>query len=346
MIFWLVAAALAVALALHLLALNARTYTQRTDARFPPTGRFIDADGVRLHVREAGPLGPPASPPASLPANAELSEAVNAGEGAGAPRILLIHGASSNLLELWGPLAEEFAPIHRVIAYDRPGMGHSARAKRDAHTMKSQAQCAARVLEQTGEGPALIVAHSLGAAVALRLALDFPHLVSGLVLVAPAANPYPGKPAWWARLSATPVLGDLFCNLIIPWLGPPMSPASVANNFWPAPVPVNYLDEAGVPLIFRPRAFRASAIDVCASNKEFAAQQPRYGELFTPAVIITAEKDKIVSPKRHARALATELPAAELVIAPDTGHMPHRLRTDLVIAAIRRVNEMTSAPCL
>ena len=40
---------------------------------------------------------------------------------------------------------------------------------------------------------------------------------------------------------------------------------------------------------------------------------------------------------------AAELPAAELVIAPDTGHMPHRLRTDLVVAAIRRVNEMTSA---
>ena len=44
-----------------------------------------------------------------------------------------------------------------------------------------------------------------------------------------------------------------------------------------------------------------------------------------------------------ARALAADLPAAELVIAPDAGHMPHRLRTDLVIAAIRRVNEMTSA---
>ena len=60
--------------------------------------------------------------------------------------------------------------------------------------------------------------------------------------------------------------------------------------------------------------------------------------------LIVVEKDRIVSPKRHARALAADLPAAELVIAPDTGHMPHRLRTDLVLAAIRRVNEMTRAP--
>lgn len=318
MILGLVAALLAVALAAHLLALNARRYTRRVEARFPPSGRFIDADGIKTHIREAGPEG--------------------------APRMLLIHGASSNLLELWGPFADEFSPLHRVIAYDRPGMGYSERAKRDAHTMRAQAQTAARVLEQTGEDPALVVAHSLGAGVALRLALDFPHLVSGLVLIAPACNPYPWKPAWWARLSAKPVTGRLFCGLIIPWLGPPLSGQSVANNFWPAPVPVNYPNDAGVPLIFRPRAFRASAIDVCATNAEFGAQQPRYGELLTPAVIVTAEKDKIVSPKRHARALAVDLPAAELVIAPDTGHMPHRLRTDLVIAAIRRVNEMTSAP--
>lgn len=318
MILWFAAIAAAIALAAYLLAAHERAYTRRVEAQFPPTGRFIEAEGARLHVREAG--------------------------FEGLPRLLLIHGASANLLELWTPLADEFAPLHRVVAFDRPGMGYSTRPKRGAHTMAYQARCAARVLEQSGDGPAIVVAHSLGSAVALRLALDHPHLVSGLVLVAPACNPYPHKPAWWARLSATPVLGDVFCSLFIPWLGPPMSPASVSNNFWPAPVPVNYLTEAGVPLIFRPSAFRASAFDVCASNAEFTAQQPRYAELLTPAVIITAEKDRIVSPKRHARALAADLPAAELVIAPDTGHMPHRLRTDLVVAAIRRVNEMTRAP--
>jgi len=312
---WLALAALAAALVVVLLANHARAYVKRVNAEYPPQGRFIDADGARIHVREAGM--------------------------AGAPPLLLIHGASANLLELWGPLADEFSPLHRVIAYDRPGMGHSTRARRDAHTLKSQARIAARVLAETCSEPAVIVAHSLGSAVALRLALDHPRLVRGLVLIAPASNPYPGKPAWWARLSASPLVGSLFCNLLIPFLGPLMSSKSVANNFWPAPTPVNYLRDAGVPLTFRPAAFRASAQDVCASKAEFAAQQPRYAELLTPAVIVTAEKDRVVSPKRHARALALDLAAAELVIAPDTGHMPHRLRTDLVVAAIRRVNELT-----
>lgn len=318
MIAWLVAAAAAAALAALVLAVHAARYSRKVEARYPPLGRFIDAEDARIHVREAGLEG--------------------------SPRLLLIHGASSNHLELWGPLADEFSPLHRVIAYDRPGMGHSTRPRRNGHTLASQANVAARVLEGTGDGAAVIVGHSLGAGVALRLALDHPHLVSGLVLIAPASNPYPGKPAWWARLSATPIVGDIFCGLLIPWLGPLMSPASVANNFWPQPTPVSYVESAGVPLIFRPRAFRASALDVVATKREFAAQQPRYAELLTPAVIITAEKDKIVSPKRHARALAADLPAAELVIAPDAGHMPHRLRTDLVVAAIRRVNELTTAP--
>jgi len=316
MIVWLVAAALAAALAGWWLNANAERYTRRVEARFPAQGRFIEAEGARIHLREAGPEH--------------------------GPRMLLMHGASSNLAELWGPLAEEFSPLHRVVAYDRPGLGHSTRPRRNAHTLALQARIAARVLEATG-GSALVVAHSLGAGVALRLALDHPHLVNGMVLIAPASHPYPGKPAWWARLAATPLIGSVFA-LLIPWLGPIRSQASVANNFWPQPVPVSYLDEAAVPLIFRPAAFRASARDVVATNAEFGAQQPRYADLLTPAVIITAEKDRIVSPKRHARALAADLPAAELVIAPDAGHMPHRLRTDLVIAAIRRVNELTSAP--
>lgn len=309
------AGAAALAAGVAALSYNSHRYARAAARRWPADGRFIDAEGARLHVREEG-------------AN-------------GAPRLLLIHGASANLRELWGPLAPHFTDTHRVIAYDRPGMGHSTRPKRAAETLAVQARCAARVLEETGDGPALVVGHSLGAAVSLRLALDFPQLVRGLVLIAPASHPYPGDNAWWAKLSSAPIAGDIFCGLFIPLLGPPMSAASVGANFWPQATPPNYYLEAGVGLIFRPRAFRASACDVVATRREFAGQAPRYPELFHPTVIVTAEKDKIVSPKRHARTLAADLPAAELVIAPDTGHMPHRVRTDLVLGAIRRVEAMT-----
>ncbi|MDX2275296.1 MAG: alpha/beta fold hydrolase [Hyphomonadaceae bacterium] len=310
------AALLAVALAAAALA-YADSYTRRVERLWPAEGRFIESQGARVHVREAGPED--------------------------APRILLIHGASANLRELWRPLADALAQDHRVIAFDRPGYGHSTRPRRNAHTLALQAHMAADVLHATGKGPALIVAHSLGAAVALRLALEAPLLVRGLVLIAPASHPYPGKNAWWARLSSAPILGDLFCTLLIPWLGPIVGKGSVANNFYPSQVPQNYYDDAGVGLIFRPGAFRASARDVCATNDEFAAQAPRYPDIFTPAIVITGDVDKVVSPKRHARGLARDLPAVELVTAPDAGHMPHRLRTDLVLSAVARAHAMASA---
>jgi pimeloyl-ACP methyl ester carboxylesterase len=310
---------LAVAVAAVVLALiaNARAYVRSAETRWPPLGRFIDAGGARIHISEAGPPD--------------------------APRLLLIHGASANLRELWGPLAE-LARDFRVIAYDRPGMGHSTRALRGAATLASQARVAADVLDATGQGPAILVGHSLGAAVALRVALDHPSLVAGIVAIAPACNPYDGDNAWWVRLSAIPLLGHAFCGAIIPTIGPLVARSGVANNFMPSSAPSNYYDDGGVGLIFRPRAFRSSALDVAATKREFAVQAPRYPEIFAPAIIITGEKDRIVSPKRHARALAAELPAAELVIAPSAGHMPHRVRPDLVIAAIRRVNAMASQP--
>lgn len=317
MIPWLLAAILAAAVGLGIaLWFYARAYTRRVEARWPADGRFITAERARLHVREAGP---------------------DAG-----PSLLLIHGASANHRELWGPLATPFTDTHRVIAFDRPGYGHSTRPRR-AQALALQAQLAARVLEEAGAGPAIVVGHSLGAAVALRLALDRPDLVRGLVLVAPASHPYPGKNVWWARLSAAPILGDLFCHLIIPWAGPVAGQAGIANNFYPSDPPKGYFEDAGVGLVFRPRAFRSSAKDVVATKTEFAAQAPRYPEIMAPAVIVTADKDRVVSPKIHARALAADLAAAELVIAPDAGHMPHRLRTDLVIAAIRRVQVMVTA---
>jgi pimeloyl-ACP methyl ester carboxylesterase len=311
----LVFAALAAA-GLWALHLNAQSYVRRAEARWPMLGQAHNIEGAAIHVAARGPPN--------------------------APGILLIHGASANLRELWTPLAEPLSADHHVIAFDRPGYGHSARPK-GADALALQARIAAGVLALRGPAPALIIAHSLGAAVALRLAMDFPEAVRALVLLAPASHPYPGENVWWARLAATPLLGPAFAHFIIPAIGPLRVRAGIANTFAPANPPKNYFDDAGVGLTMRPGAFRASARDVIASKAEFAAQAPGYADIMAPAIIISGEKDRVVSPRIHARALAYDMPAAELITAPGAGHMPHRIRPDLVLAAVRRAESMAAA---
>jgi pimeloyl-ACP methyl ester carboxylesterase len=257
--------------------------------------------------------------------------------GAGAD-VLCLHGASANHRE-FAHIAEAHGDEFRFLLLDRPGHGHSSPA-RDLHMLARQAKLAAGVLAQASQGPAIVLAHSLGAAVALRLALDFPQRVRALVLIAPACMPYPGDNAWHAKLAATPVAGVAFSHLIVPLAAPLMAGRAIANTFAPATAPAGYEQRAGVPMQFRGGQFRANARAIVATNGEFAAQAPRYGEIAQPAIIIAPDKDRVVSPKRHALALSEAMPGAELVTAPGAGHMPHHVRPDLIIAALRRAHAL------
>lgn len=314
---WLLVAAAALAAIMVALIENAGAFVRKIEAAYPPLGRFAAVAGLRhpLHVIERGP---PDAPP-----------------------VLFLHGASANAQEFLA-LARELDGECRLLLADRPGYGYSRRLPR-AERIEIQAQAFIRLLEAEGAAPAVIVGHSLGCGVCLRIAIERPDLVVGLVLVAPASHPYPGGAAWWAELAARPIIGPLFCRTLVPLVAPRAVRGAIANTFWPADPPVDYMREAAVPLAFRPRAFRASARDVVASKTEFPLQAPLYPEIMAPAVIITADKDRVVSPKIHARALAADLPCAELICLPGAGHMPHRMRPDIVAQAVRRVRAIAGA---
>lgn len=300
---------------LGLLLLYSLGFTAWANARWPAEGRFVEAEGARLHVLDSATAGPP---------------------------VLLIHGASVNSRDLWTSLGSSLAERYQVLAMDRPGTGHSGRPP-NAHQLAVQARAAARVIEDNGRGPAIVVAQSLGSATALRLALDRPDLVAGLVLIAPASHPYPGPNAWHARLAATPVAGPIFAWLFVPLLGPPMSEAGVRGSFGPADPPTGYADQVGLPLLFRPSHFLANGQDVVATKAEFPAQAARYPEIAAPTVILTSDRDTVVSPRLHAQALARDIPAAELVTLPSAGHAPQWTRADACVAAVDRIATMAEA---
>ncbi len=287
-------------------------YSGSAEKRFPPIGRIIPVSGGNAHVWEAGPAG-------------------------GAP-VLFIHGASSNVRE-WAfwlvPQMNKVAPELRALTIDRPGHGHSDRVK-GAEQLAVQARFMAEILAREAPGmKAVVVGHSYGGAVALRLAIDRPDLVKGVVLLSPASHPYPGPNAWYVRAANHPIFGRLFAWAAVPALGPAGAKGGTDSVFAPQPAPEGYSERLGLPLLFRPSNFAANAADIGATKQEFAAQKPLYPGITARVVIFSTDTDKVLLPRLHAEALAREIPGARLVVVEGGGHMPHHRDAPAVIAAIR-----------
>jgi pimeloyl-ACP methyl ester carboxylesterase len=104
--------------------------------------------------------------------------------GGDGPPLALLHGlggAASN----WIELAPELARDNRVIAVDLPGHGGSSPLPA-LPNLEPFADRVALVLEREAARPAVLVGHSLGCVVALRLAMRRHDLVRGLVLISAA----------------------------------------------------------------------------------------------------------------------------------------------------------------
>lgn len=284
-------------------------YTSKVERTYPAEGEMLEVSGARVHVIRQGIAG---------------------------PTVLMIHGASANAREFDWTLAPRLSGDMRVLMADRPGHGYSQRFD-DAETLGAQARQMAGVLDQLAPGEkAVVVGHSFGGAVALRLALDRPDLVSGLVLLAPVTHDWgDGGTAWYNTLAAPPVIGPLFSQLL-PLAGPAQVKGGIDSVFRPAPAPEGYYENSALGLLFRPSNFRANARDVTALKDELAEQSARYPQLALPIIAFSGSQDTVVSPKLHIARLKKQT-AIELVILPDEGHMPHHGEGEAVAAAIRRL---------
>jgi pimeloyl-ACP methyl ester carboxylesterase len=106
----------------------------------------------------------------------------------------------------------------RVLAFDRPGFGHSTRPRARLWTPTAQAQLLASALARLGVRQPVIVAHSWGTLVALALALEYPRDITGLVLLSGYYFPTIRSDALMSAPAAVPLLGDILDYTIMPSL--------------------------------------------------------------------------------------------------------------------------------
>lgn len=293
--------------ALAILALVTWTGVVLVQRAHPPQGRMVDVTGAKLHVVELGPQG-------------------------GVP-IVMLHGASSNL-EVMRPLAERLARTHRVILLDRPGHGWSPRESFSDSTPQPQARMVAEALQKIGLGQAIVVAHSWSGALALRIALDHPDHVAGLVMLAPVAYPWPGGVSQYNYAVTTPVIGALLAHTVMLPLGLLLADSGSRGVFAPQTMPNNFVQDSATRLLLRPREFVANAWDLVTLRAAMAEQAPRYGSITVPVTIIAGDVDKTVSTHIHSQPLAKTAANTKLIVLNGVGHMIQYAAPDLVMSEI------------
>ena len=271
--------------------------------------RHIQARGVRTHIAQWG---------------------------AGAD-VLLIHGASSDLGVFVPTVVPLLSPHMKLTAYDRPGMGLTVERPRGAERLEVQANIAAGVIDALDLKRPVVIAHSYGGAVALRLALDHGDRIGGLVLIAPVAYSWPGGVSWHLHWSVNPLVGGLFNYVLTrPFVKAAARSGTIAA-FAPSSMPEGYVERAGVMRAVRPAAMSASARDVTNLKREVVAQQDRYPALSMPVAIMVGDGDTVVNPGIHSLRLAQTLPNARIEVLGGVGHLPHEASPEALLKLVEWV---------
>ncbi len=292
--------------ALGAAAVYNRRQAKRAEERNPPAGRFIEVDGVSLHYLE---------------------------RGEGAP-IVLLHGNGA-MIEDWvaSGLLNRLSRTHRIIAFDRPGFGHSERPRSTVWTAEAQAALVAGALKELGIEKPLVVGHSWGALVTLALALDNPGLASGIVLLGGYYYPSVRGDVLFASQPAIPGIGDAMRYTVSPLLGRALSPAVAKKVFSPAPVPDKF-ESFPMDMALRPSQIRAEAAEAALMIPAAARLSKRFEKLELPVTIVAGTGDRMVDPADQAERLHEALPGSRLVLIDGSGHMVHYTATEEVAAAI------------
>jgi pimeloyl-ACP methyl ester carboxylesterase len=224
----------------------------------------------------------------------------------GDPTLVFLHGLGSSLVD-WAPQVAAFEAAHAIVTVDLPGHGGSS-AAHALPTVETMAGGVEALLDTLGVRTAHVIGLSLGGCVALALALRAPARVRSLVLVNSFARLRPAGARAAARMLAR------FGLLLLA----PMSAlgAFVARDLFPRPDQAELRAAAAARIAGSGRRAYLTAI---AALVRFDVRR-RLAEIRCPTLVVAGERDTTI-PRAAKEALARGIPAARLVIVPESGHV-------------------------
>ena len=119
--------------------------------------------------------------------------------------VLMVHGSPGSSSACLGYLSDTaLTRLAQVVSVDRPGFGYSGFGKAEG-SLGKQAVALKPILEAHKTGKRILVGHSYGGPVIVRMAMYFPELVDGLVIVAGSVDPELEPHYWWQKPLEWPV---------------------------------------------------------------------------------------------------------------------------------------------
>jgi pimeloyl-ACP methyl ester carboxylesterase len=233
-----------------------------------------------------------------------------------AKTLVLVHGLGQNGFTDWISVMPQLARRYHVITFDFPGFGYSG-SPSGKYSPRNYALVLSGVLSRHAKDRAIVVGHSLGGAVALRFARDFPGQLAKLVLVDAAGILH--RTAFVKHSARLPLEVEQvpgFLKETVARLKDFGSAAVERIAGWPDPtrlLAASDLVWAGV-LANRTNANAALAL----VEEDFSAVIPA---VQTPTWILWGDADPI-APLRTGQLLSYRLPQAQLLVMPGVGHTP------------------------
>ena len=192
------------------------------------------------------------------------------------------------------------------------------------------------VLDRLGVGRAIVVGHSWGGLLALTFALDYPQRVAGLVVIAPPTHPWLGQTRGSIRYLRSPCRLVFAHTLTLPF-GALLIGPGFRGAFLPQSPPPGYMKRSAARLLLRPKTLLANSADIAGLKAFLKRQAERYDTLAAPTIVITGDRDTVVSPRHHAIGSPPPCRARELEMLPGFGHLLHHAAADRVVAAVEEL---------
>jgi pimeloyl-ACP methyl ester carboxylesterase len=298
-------AVLVLVLTVASLAYNAATAGRDVAAARLYAGPYVRADGTQLAYRRWGSHGSP----------------------------IVLLGGFIEPSWVWHEVGPILGRTHRVYALDLPPFGYSQR--RGPFTLARWTELVRAFDTRLGIRRPVLVGHSLGAAVAVSLATEAPHSVSGIVLLDGDALPGGGAGSWLTHLLVPPWFTTLY-RIATGWdwlfrrglrsaWGPTLQPIAQAA-----------IDEFERPFHV---SGTASALTSMLGHGIQGVSTDTLAHVRVPAGVVWGAEDTVdaVSAGRRTASLM-HVPFVEI---PGAGHLSMLARPALVAHAIEGVIETT-----